>query len=474
MAWELGYTKATGKQNGGAKAAFQITIYDKRLDKSHRSPQDIQKAVKGIGGVIYTSGTNYVEAFIEEANKHIGENGDWTWKNSGVCTKPNAWCAGFVTAVAKKVGVLDKVIYGNQLAAQIVRQGVKKGYGTFDEGPYHGKTAKPLAGDLVIFHYNHALTAPQGDIYDCNHIGIVTKVAKDGKTFTLVDGNNGGVVKQSSQSVSKSSIVGFYHPNWESVGGTPLPGSGQGTYGPLFAVENTREDAIVREVGYLNKSNEPSIKLSDIKLSIINYTSLLGDVFDIVREHMQVEFENYDENDPNNGGSDKSWDTSSNPSSGDVLALTYPCPAYKTITTGWLGYDGHHGVDFSTGGNINQKVVAAESGTVVQARIIYCQSNGHCGRKYHGDGLCSYGRYIVIKHDKKTSSGKTVYTLYAHNKSLRFSEADEGKAHVERGEQIAWSGTSGNSSGPHVHFEVRLGSNSYSSAVNPTYYLPKG
>jgi murein DD-endopeptidase MepM/ murein hydrolase activator NlpD len=132
--------------------------------------------------------------------------------------------------------------------------------------------------------------------------------------------------------------------------------------------------------------------------------------------------------------------------------LTYPCPKYTTITCGFGAYSGHTGCDFSTQGNENQKIVAAEDGTVILVKLLER----------------SYGHYIVIRHDKTTSSGKTVYTLYAHNNDILVSEGD----HVTKGQQIAKSGSTGNSTGPHCHFEVRVGGSSQSYAVNPKNYLP--
>lgn len=141
------------------------------------------------------------------------------------------------------------------------------------------------------------------------------------------------------------------------------------------------------------------------------------------------------------------------------ISLTYPCPAYKTITCGYGAYYGHTGCDFSTGGRVDQKIVAAESGTVIISTDLT-----------NLDGTYrSYGRYIVIRHDKKTSSGQTVYTLYAHNNSRLVYEGQ----YVTKGQQIAWSGSTGNSTGPHCHFEVRVGGSSQSYAVNPANYLPK-
>lgn len=140
------------------------------------------------------------------------------------------------------------------------------------------------------------------------------------------------------------------------------------------------------------------------------------------------------------------------------IQLTYPCPAYKEITCGYGDYSGHTGCDFSTKGNENQKIVASESGTVIISTDL-TNSNG----RYR-----SYGRYIVIRHDKKTSKGETVYTLYAHNNSRLVSEGE----YVTKGQQIAKSGSTGNSTGPHCHFEVRIGGVSQSYAVNPAKYLP--
>lgn len=51
------------------------------------------------------------------------------------------------------------------------------------------------------------------------------------------------------------------------------------TIGALYDTEVTRDDAVLREVGYINPSNQPSIVPSNIRLSVINYTNMLGDLF---------------------------------------------------------------------------------------------------------------------------------------------------------------------------------------------------
>lgn len=148
------------------------------------------------------------------------------------------------------------------------------------------------------------------------------------------------------------------------------------------------------------------------------------------------------------------------------LSMTYPVPSQTNITTayGSAGYAGHTGVDFACPSN--SKVVAAESGIVIISKDITSHSN--CSCSYTGGGYHSYGRYIVIMHDKKNSSGDYVYTLYAHNSSRVVEEGQR----VSKGQLIAYSGSTGNSTGPHCHFEVRTPGSGYECCVNPTPYLP--
>lgn len=78
---------------------------------------------------------------------------------------------------------------------------------------------------------------------------------------------------------------------------------------------------------------------------------------------------------------------------------------------------------------------------------------------YAGNGLRGYGNVVILKHDKKLTS------LYAHNSELKVKQGDE----VKQGALIALLGSTGHSTGPHVHFEFRQGD----VAVNPHTLLPK-
>lgn len=78
---------------------------------------------------------------------------------------------------------------------------------------------------------------------------------------------------------------------------------------------------------------------------------------------------------------------------------------------------------------------------------------------YAGDGLRGYGNVVILRHDRKTSS------LYAHNSELKVKQGDL----VKQGALIALLGSTGHSTGPHVHFEIRDGD----VAVDPRGVLPK-
>ncbi|RZB14781.1 LysM peptidoglycan-binding domain-containing protein [Streptomyces sp. F001] len=114
--------------------------------------------------------------------------------------------------------------------------------------------------------------------------------------------------------------------------------------------------------------------------------------------------------------------------------------AYKVAGSMWSsGY--HTGVDFATPTGTPLKAVGA--GTVVSA--------GWAG---------AYGNQVVLK----LADG--YYAQYAHLSSLSVSAGQT----VTAGQQVGFSGSTGNSTGPHLHFEIRTTPN-YGSDVDPVAYL---
>ncbi len=116
---------------------------------------------------------------------------------------------------------------------------------------------------------------------------------------------------------------------------------------------------------------------------------------------------------------------------GPVTKNYFTMPIPGAILT--QGAHGYNGVDF--GAPIGTPVLAAAAGKVIVAKTA-----GYGG---------GYGHYIVIEHDNGTQ------TLYGHLSTLSVSVDDE----VTKGQNIALSGNTGKSTGPHLHFEVRGGIN---------------
>ncbi|GGU57806.1 transglycosylase family protein [Streptomyces lavendofoliae] len=120
-----------------------------------------------------------------------------------------------------------------------------------------------------------------------------------------------------------------------------------------------------------------------------------------------------------------------------------PSTAYRKAGSSWSsGY--HTGVDFAVPTGTSVRAVA--SGRVVSA--------GWGG---------AYGYQVVIRHE----DGK--YSQYAHLSALTVREGQR----VGAGQRIARSGSTGNSTGPHLHFEVRTGPG-YGSDIDPLAYLRAG
>jgi len=129
-----------------------------------------------------------------------------------------------------------------------------------------------------------------------------------------------------------------------------------------------------------------------------------------------------------------------------ISGVGFMKPSSESITSGYgmrrhpiLGYSRMHtGVDF--GAAHGSPIYASHSGTVIVA--------GRMG---------GYGKTVVISH------GGGLSTLYAHNSQLRVGVGRD----VERGDVIANAGSTGLSTGPHLHFEVRVNG----SPQNPMNWL---
>ncbi len=179
------------------------------------------------------------------------------------------------------------------------------------------------------------------------------------------------------------------------------------------------------------------------------------------REELEAEIEAAIKN---NGSSENDTPDESYNNDGKMM---WPVKGKTTVTAGYPSYsDGspHWGIDIcvvgSSGGtrdsngnsySLGEPFYAAQGGEVILA---YNDGNWNSG----------FGNYCIIDH------GDGKHTLYAHAKRLTVSKGDI----VQKGEKIGEIGATGNTTGPHLHFEVRIKRSDGSvSRVNPLNYVSK-
>ena len=130
---------------------------------------------------------------------------------------------------------------------------------------------------------------------------------------------------------------------------------------------------------------------------------------------------------------------------GSTGTMTWPAEVEITSPFGWRVHPIfgtqrlHTGIDI--GADYGDAIRAADGGVVI-----------------HADWMGGYGNAVIIDH------GNGISTLYAHNSQLLVSEGQT----VSKGQTVARCGSTGYSTGPHLHFEVRQNG----SPVNPLNYLP--
>ncbi len=128
--------------------------------------------------------------------------------------------------------------------------------------------------------------------------------------------------------------------------------------------------------------------------------------------------------------------------SGGKMAWPVPAGGYISSYYGYRTYPAaglHTGLDIAIG--MGNTIAAAEAGTVI--KVV--------------NGTTGYGKYLMINH------GNGTVTLYAHSSKIVVSVGEQ----VARGQKIAEIGSTGFSTGPHLHFEVRING----KAVNPISYI---
>lgn len=125
--------------------------------------------------------------------------------------------------------------------------------------------------------------------------------------------------------------------------------------------------------------------------------------------------------------------------------FTWPCPGFYYLSSLWnedrTTYN-HGAIDIAGSGIMGASVVAADSGTVID-------TYNSCYHNWGKNGSCGcnggYGNYVMIDH----GNGKV--TVYGHFTNVIVSTGQT----VKKGQTIGYVGSTGNSTGPHLHFECR-------------------
>ncbi|MBP0967038.1 MAG: M23 family metallopeptidase, partial [Oscillospiraceae bacterium] len=144
----------------------------------------------------------------------------------------------------------------------------------------------------------------------------------------------------------------------------------------------------------------------------------------------------------------------------------WPAPGYYHISSGFGPRWGthHSGIDICGSNSLiaGAAACAAASGTVIAAQGGCTHNYGKDLNKWTCHCNYGYGNYIILDH------GNGLYTLYAHLASFTVSVGQT----VTVGQQIGVIGSTGDSTGAHLHFEVRKGANTANNRVDPELYLP--
>ncbi len=206
-----------------------------------------------------------------------------------------------------------------------------------------------------------------------------------------------------------------------------------------------------------NLEAERAAKQADIE-QYEKDSAIMDAQIEMLYELAKQEADNQQTNTPSSDLSDNSADNNNYGNSENNYSgyMTWPVPNHYFISSTYGSRWGsfHKGIDISDGATNGATIVAAESGTVSYV-ISGCPHNygkqSSCGCGY------GYGNHLMITHDNGLS------TIYAHCADIYVSSGE----YVSKGQAIATVGSTGFSTGPHLHFEVL--ENGY--PVNPDNYL---
>jgi hypothetical protein len=258
-----------------SESAWQGTRW---YSQTLRPPYYTWNSVFKLQGFIYnpdasTSYTSKIEDFIKTAKDSINKKpSDIGLKNGTSCS------AKFVVYCAKQVqGVLGTVIPNKSIPSEFANAGSTKDMGKFLVGPAYGRPFVPRVGDIMLARVSQ--TRKYEAETDCDELYIVTDVGNSIVYVVGVPVSGNKIIRTEFKDTSKL-IAGYYRPDWMLLNNSVLGMMGYTPLGKFYDTENTSEDATIREVAYIGSDTQPTTSTSSIKLSVVNYTTMLSSVMD--------------------------------------------------------------------------------------------------------------------------------------------------------------------------------------------------
>ena len=143
----------------------------------------------------------------------------------------------------------------------------------------------------------------------------------------------------------------------------------------------------------------------------------------------------------------------------------WPVPGHMNITSGWgeRWSTFHYGIDISTGSIYGKPIVAITDGHIYRM-YTSCTHRTKSSRCSCGSG---WGNHVGINHG--VIKGDTYYAMYAHMDTV--ASGMYVKKYVKQGEVIGYVGTTGDSTGYHLHFGLSKNGTAKSNWVNPYGYF---
>ena len=201
-------------------------------------------------------------------------------------------------------------------------------------------------------------------------------------------------------------------------------------------LQDKQSELETKQVELQQKSSEAAALLANLESNIDAYKQVQDQYAQqeqAVQSQIDKQVEELRRQEEQNKKNDPSYDPGK--VNGATGSMMWPCPSCHTITSpfGWRYHPiyqtqkYHSGVDI--GASYGATIVAADGGTIITAGTV-----------------SGYGNCVVINH------GNGITTLYGHMSSIAVRVGQK----VSKGQTIGYVGSTGNSTGPHLHWEVTV------------------